>query len=73
MRYDLPEPKSTIRSGPAGSAGKHVLDELEKAVHLPELVVAPASHLPLGRHHPELDEERHRHALGQEAALDPVV
>ena len=56
-----------------GERRKHVLDELEKAIDLPELVVPPASYLSLRGHHPELDEERHRHALGQEAALDPVV
>ena len=40
VRYDLPEPKSTTRSGPGGSGGQHVLDELEEAVDLAELVVA---------------------------------
>ena len=67
-RAEVDDPQ---RSG--GERRKHVLDELEEAIHLPELVVATASHLPLGRHHPELDEERHRHALRQKAALDPVV
>ena len=52
---------------------EHVLDELEKPVHLPELVVALRPHLALGGHHTELDEERHRHALGQHALLDAVV
>ena len=54
-------------------SGEHVLDELEKPVHLPELVVALRPHLALGGHHAELDEERHRHPLGQHALLDTVV
>ena len=53
--------------------GEHVLDELEEPVDLPELVVALRPHLALGGHHAELDEERHRHALGQHALLDAVV
>ena len=53
--------------------GEHVLDELEKPVHLPELVVALRPHLSLGRHHAELDEEGHRHPLGEHPLLDTVV
>ena len=59
---------------PAGrERRKHVLDELQEAVHLPELVVALRPHLARRRHHAELDEERDGRALGQEAPLDPVV
>ena len=54
-------------------SGEHVLDELEEPVHLAELVEALRPHLALGGHHTELDEERHRHALGQHALLDAVV
>ena len=56
-----------------GKRREHVLDELEEPVHLAELVVALRPHLALGRHHAELDEERHRHAVGQHALLDAVV
>ena len=68
-RAEVDDPQPSL----PGRAGQHVLDELEEAVDLAELVVALSAHLALGRHHAELDEERHGHAFGQHAPLRPIV
>ena len=56
-----------------GQGRQHVLDQLEEAIHLAVLVVALRAHRARRRHHPELDEERHRLALGEDALLAAVV
>ena len=53
--------------------GNDVVDQLEEAVDLAELVVAALAHLPVRRHHAELDEERDRRALLEQVLLLPIV
>ena len=53
--------------------GNDVVDELEEAVDLAELVVAALAHAAVRRHDAELDEERNRRSLLEQIALAPVV
>ena len=70
----MPQPKSTTRSVSLGTQrGNDVVDELEEAVDLPELVVAALPHLAVRGHHAELDQERDGRALLQQVSLLPVV
>ncbi len=50
-----------------------VVDELEEAVDLAELVVAALPHGAFGRHYTELDEEWDRSTFLEQIPLAPVV
>ena len=66
---EIDHPQRSVRA----ERGHDVVDQLEEAVDLAELVVAALAHLPVRCHHAELDEERHRRALLEQVLLLPIV
>jgi hypothetical protein len=58
---------------PVGKKGDHVLDELDEAVHLPELRPAWSAHAPVRRLHAQRDEVWDRLPFGQQVALGAIV
>ena len=67
-RAEVDDPEASLRE-----ARDDVLDELDEAVHLPELRSARSANATVRRLHAEGDEVRDGRALGQQVALGAVV
>ena len=66
---EVDHPQRPVRA----ERGHDVVDQLEEAVDLAELVVAALAHVAVRGHDAELDEKRHRRPLLEQVLLLPIV